>query len=101
MSDLWGGFESDIRRASERYLPDVILVGRLSSRGGDWEGNWTLYLPDKTNRWQTRADSRLASTKHQRRIQQPQTVAHDGNWPGAPRLPAVPFARHGARCSAA
>ncbi len=60
VSDLWGGFESDIRRASERYLPDVILVGRLSSRGGDWEGNWTLYLPDKTNRWQTRADSRLA-----------------------------------------
>ncbi len=60
VSDLWGGFESDIRRASERYLPDVILVGRLSNRGGDWEGNWTLYLPDKTNRWQTRGDSRLA-----------------------------------------
>jgi len=30
VSDLWGGFETDIRRASERYLPDVILVSGSS-----------------------------------------------------------------------
>ncbi len=60
VSDLWGGFEGDIRRASERYLPDVILVGRLSSRGGDWQGEWTLYLPDKVVRWQSRAASEQA-----------------------------------------
>ncbi len=29
VSDLWGSFEEDIRRASDRYLPDVILVGRI------------------------------------------------------------------------
>ncbi|MCU7797939.1 MAG: DUF2066 domain-containing protein [Candidatus Thiodiazotropha sp. (ex Myrtea spinifera)] len=59
VSDLWGGFETDIRRASNRYLPDVILVGRLRGRGGnDWQGQWTLYLPDKVNRWQTRANSK-------------------------------------------
>jgi uncharacterized protein len=58
VSDLWGGFESDIRRASARYLPDVILVGLLRGRGGnDWQGDWTLYLHDKTNRWSTRAGS--------------------------------------------
>jgi uncharacterized protein len=60
VSDLWGGFEADIRRASGRYLPDVILVGRLSQLGSEWRGEWHLYLPDKVNRWQTRAGSKLA-----------------------------------------
>jgi uncharacterized protein len=60
VSDLWGGFESDIRRASARYLPDVILVGRLRDRGGDWLGEWTLYLNDKVNRWQSQASSEQA-----------------------------------------
>jgi hypothetical protein len=60
VSDLWGGFENDIRRASQRYLPDVILVGRLRSQGSAWQGEWSLYLPDRVNRWQTRAVSRNA-----------------------------------------
>ena len=61
VGDLWGGFESDIRRASARYLPDVILVGRVYERGrGNWQGEWTLYLPDKTNRWSAQAGSRGA-----------------------------------------
>ncbi len=60
VSDLWGGFESDIRRASGRYLPDVILVGRLSGQDGEWRGEWSLYLPDTVNRWQTRAGSKQA-----------------------------------------
>ena len=62
VSDLWGGFESDIRRASERYLPDVILVGRLSDKGGEWWGEWSLYLPDTVNRWQNRAGNKHALT---------------------------------------
>ncbi|MEJ2592051.1 MAG: DUF2066 domain-containing protein [Candidatus Thiodiazotropha sp.] len=58
VSDLWGGFETDIRRASARYQPDVILVGLLRARGNsDWQADWTLYLHEKTNRWSTRADS--------------------------------------------
>jgi hypothetical protein len=60
VSDLWGGFESDIRRASQRYLPDIILVGRLRNLGSEWQGEWSLYLPDRINRWQTRAVSRHA-----------------------------------------
>jgi hypothetical protein len=59
VSDLWGGFESDIRRASERYLPDVILVARLSRLGGEWRGEWLLYLPDRVDRWQGRAGTML------------------------------------------
>jgi hypothetical protein len=59
ISDLWGGFEENIRQASERYQPDVILVGRLSKRGRmSWRGEWILYLPDKINRWQTHAESK-------------------------------------------
>ncbi len=61
VSDLWGGFEENIRRASDRYLPDVILAGRLSYRGrGSWRGEWILYLPDKINRWQTHAETKSA-----------------------------------------
>jgi hypothetical protein len=59
VSDLWGGFEEDIRSASNRYLPDVILVGQLSKRGrGSWLGEWFLYLPDHVHRWQTSESSR-------------------------------------------
>ena len=59
VSDLWGDFETAVRRASERYLPDVILVGRLRNRGGsDWLADWTLYQADAVNHWQTQAQSR-------------------------------------------
>ncbi|MEJ2618729.1 MAG: DUF2066 domain-containing protein [Candidatus Thiodiazotropha sp.] len=62
ISDLWGGFEQNIRRASERYQPDVILVGRLSYRGrSSWRGEWMLYLPDKINRWQSYAETKTAA----------------------------------------
>ncbi|MCU7889132.1 MAG: DUF2066 domain-containing protein [Candidatus Thiodiazotropha sp. (ex Lucinoma aequizonata)] len=61
VSDLWGGFEENIRRASDRYLPDVILVGRMTQQGEkSWRGEWLLYLPSKVNRWQARADSKVA-----------------------------------------
>ncbi|MEJ2427075.1 MAG: DUF2066 domain-containing protein, partial [Candidatus Thiodiazotropha sp.] len=43
------------------YLPEGILVGRLSNLGrGGWRGEWLLYLPDKVNRWQTLARTREA-----------------------------------------
>ncbi len=61
VSDLWGGFEENIRRASERYQPDVILVGRMTRQGSrSWRGEWLLYLPDKVNRWQTSAEGKVA-----------------------------------------
>jgi len=54
VSDVWGGFEQAIRRASERYLPDLILVGRLHQRGGsDWQADWSLYQADAVKDWRT------------------------------------------------
>ncbi|QYZ66876.1 MAG: hypothetical protein OI74_00190 [Gammaproteobacteria bacterium (ex Lamellibrachia satsuma)] len=61
VSDLWGDFEENIRRASQRYLPDVILAGRLHRQGGQaWSGDWTLYLPDGVEQWQIQGKSDLA-----------------------------------------
>jgi hypothetical protein len=61
VSDLWGGFEDNIRRASARYQADVILVGRMTQQGGaSWRGEWLLYQPGKVNRWQENANSKWA-----------------------------------------
>jgi hypothetical protein len=61
VSDLWGGFEDNIRYASARYQPDVILVGRMTQQGSSsWRGEWLLYLPDKVNRWQSSANGKFA-----------------------------------------
>ena len=44
VSTIWGGFPEAIRRASDRYAPDAILVGR-AYRGdtGLWQARWTLF----------------------------------------------------------
>jgi hypothetical protein len=61
VSDVWGVFETAIRRASERYMPDVILVGRLRHRGGsDWLADWSLFQADTVKHWQSHARSRRA-----------------------------------------
>ncbi|MEN8178178.1 MAG: DUF2066 domain-containing protein [Pseudomonadota bacterium] len=60
-SDIWGSFEEAIRRASDRYLPDVILVGRVRKRGRkDWTADWSLYQPGDVSTWQTRSSSKQA-----------------------------------------
>jgi len=41
-SSLWALDYDSIRRASERYDPDSILVGRLVERGGQWRASWVL-----------------------------------------------------------
>lgn len=41
-SNLWALDYDTIRRASERYDPDSILIGRLTERGGQWRASWTL-----------------------------------------------------------
>lgn len=60
-SDLWGSFEEPIRRASDRYLPDVILVGRIRKRGrNDWIAEWSLYQPGGVKTWQTQSTRKYA-----------------------------------------
>lgn len=42
-TDVWGGFIGAIESASQRYRPQVILVGKLGrSRAGGWRGDWNL-----------------------------------------------------------
>src|SRR5690606_22276740 len=42
--DLWSMDERAVRRASERYQADSVLVGRYSSTSsGIWRSHWQLY----------------------------------------------------------
>ena len=58
VADLWGGFEANIREASRRYNPDLILTGRLSRVSRTlWRGEWTLYQRDQMVSWSNEAKS--------------------------------------------
>lgn len=51
-ADIWGGFQSAITDASERYQPDAILVGRLSLSSSDqWSARWSLYQQGQSQDW--------------------------------------------------
>lgn len=53
LSDVWGGFDDSVRKASRRYGADSVVVGRLwRDRSGGWAGRWSLYLPDQDLHWQ-------------------------------------------------
>jgi len=54
VTDVWGDFPDVISRASERYQPDAILVGRVYSVAADqWQGHWTLYHRGDVTTWET------------------------------------------------
>lgn len=43
-NQLWSVDRQAIRKASERYSPDTILVGRLNQTSrGDWRSDWQLF----------------------------------------------------------
>ena len=47
-SDVWGNFESTILKASQRYQPAAVLVGRVSqASGGHWSARWSLYADSR------------------------------------------------------
>ena len=52
--DLWGGFESRVRDASERYGADLVLVGRVDDAQAV---AWQLLHADRVERWQSRGQS--------------------------------------------
>ena len=61
VSDLWGEFEADISKASQRYAPDLILTGRLAQVArGLWRGQWRLYQGRNSIAWNNQAKSRDA-----------------------------------------
>lgn len=52
VADLWGNFEQNIRRASQRYMPDLIVTGQLNQLSGRlWRVNWRLYHGDRLSDW--------------------------------------------------
>lgn len=59
VSDLWGDFESNIRRASQRYSTDLILTGRLTRVTNNlWRANWRLYQGDRISSWNDQGSDR-------------------------------------------
>lgn len=59
VSDIWGDFEQNIRKASDRYTPDVIVTGRLVEIAeGRWRANWRLYQGSRVTNWRDEGVSR-------------------------------------------
>ena len=55
-SDIWGGFFEHVLKASARYNPQAILIGRLNrSPSGGWSARWYMDVGGKTASW---SDSR-------------------------------------------
>ncbi|TCK17834.1 hypothetical protein DFR30_1084 [Thiogranum longum] len=50
-SDLWGGFLGPVQKASERYRPQVVLVGRVDRSRSGWNGQWTLLGAGASHNW--------------------------------------------------
>jgi uncharacterized protein len=51
-SDVWAGFEDNVRRAAERYQSEAVLLGRVYERlPGLWEARWRLLLEDGRHEW--------------------------------------------------
>lgn len=58
VTDVWGGFQTAVRRASERYRPQAILLARLyQEQPGRWRAHWSLLLDSETLQWESMADS--------------------------------------------
>lgn len=52
VADLWGDFEQNIRRASRRYSPDLIVTSRMTRLSGQlWRVTWRLYHGDQLSSW--------------------------------------------------
>jgi hypothetical protein len=55
-ADVWGEFIDTIKKASQRYAPQAILVGRLYPVSGRrWEVRWLLDYRGEVSRWQSQS----------------------------------------------
>ena len=56
-TDVWGGFVGSLEAASQRYRPQVILVGKLGHSGasGGWRGSWDLLSAGSQQSWTSHA----------------------------------------------
>ncbi|WP_428603455.1 DUF2066 domain-containing protein [Sedimenticola sp.] len=61
VADLWGDFEQNISRASQRYTPDLIVTGRLTQLSSKlWRVTWRLYHGDRQSNWRDEGDDPAA-----------------------------------------
>jgi hypothetical protein len=56
-SDLWGGFLGAVQKASERYRPQLVLIGRVDHSRSGWSGQWSLLGAGARQNWTTRGTS--------------------------------------------
>ena len=56
-TDVWGGFVGSLEAASQRYRPQVILVGKLGHSGtsSGWRGSWNLLGAGGQQSWTSHA----------------------------------------------
>ncbi len=51
-SDVWAGFEDNVRQAARRYQSEGVLLGRAYERLPNyWEARWRLLLEDSRHEW--------------------------------------------------
>lgn len=51
-SDVWAGFEDNVRGAAERYQSEGVLLGRIYEQLPNfWEARWRLLLEDGRHEW--------------------------------------------------
>ncbi len=54
-TDVSGGFTAPVVKASERYQPDAVLMGRLDAGADGSSAHWTLAMNGQTSSWSDRA----------------------------------------------
>lgn len=52
VSDVWAGFEDNVRRAAKRYQSEAVLLGRVYQLTPNyWEARWRLLVEDGRSEW--------------------------------------------------
>lgn len=58
VGDIWGRFTAPVKRASERYNADYVVVGQLSQSGEQWFGRWSMELAGSVEHLSSTASSK-------------------------------------------
>lgn len=59
-TDIWGGFSDSVKKASERYSSDTILMGHvqmINDTPAEWMGEWQLISGEATWQWTAKGES--------------------------------------------
>lgn len=57
-SDVWGGFQQPVEKASQRYSHSNVLMADAQGGNGGWQVQWTLLRgTNQSRQWRTRGSS--------------------------------------------